>query len=119
MALPDTCVEDIFRCVSYLLVMPVIMAAGLIGSFATFFVLSGPKFQSDTFFYLRALSLSDMMYLLAAFGYIYEIFFLQSFASVTTAAKESSTIHKSCKTCYLLDCIYTTQHYILENSHII
>ena len=90
MALPDTCVEDIFRCVSYLLVMPVIMAAGLIGSFATFFVLSGPKFQSDTFFYLRALSLSDMMYLLAAFGYIYEIFFLQSFASVTTAAKESS-----------------------------
>ena len=82
MALPDTCVEDIFRCVSYLLVMPLIMA------FATFFVLSGPKFQSDTFFYLRALSLSDMMYLLAAFGYIYEIFFLQSFASVTTAAKE-------------------------------
>ena len=115
MALPDTCVEDIFRCVSYLLVMPVIMAAGLIGSFATFFVLSGPKFQSDTFFYLRALSLSDMMYLLAAFGYIYEIFFLQSFASVTTAAKESS-IEVAKHVIYLIAFI---QNYILENSQII
>ena len=97
MALPDTCVEDIFRCVSYLLVMPLIMAAGLIGSFATFFVLSGPKFQSDTFFYLRALSLSDMMYLVLTFGYIYEIMFLESTASMTSVAKASLITHSSVK----------------------
>ena len=87
MALPDTCVEDIFRCVSYLLVMPLIMAAGLIGSFATFFVLSGPKFQSDTFFYLRALSLSDMMYLLSAFVYLYELFFLDTSSNLSSIAQ--------------------------------
>ena len=82
MALPETCKQDIFRCVSYLMVMPIFMIGGIIGCIATIFVLTGAKFKTNTFFYLKALSISDLMYLLTAFGYIYELFFLQSYSSL-------------------------------------
>ena len=87
MPLPQTCVDDIFQCVSYMFIMPIIMLCGLVGSIATFFVLTGAKFKTNIFFYLKALSLSDMLYLLAAFGYIYELFFLQT-NTVSRVAKE-------------------------------
>ena len=87
MGLPQTCIDDIFQCVSYLMVMPFIMFSGLIGSIATFFILNGSKFRNNTFFYLKALSLADMMYLVLTFGYIYEIMFLESYASMTSVAK--------------------------------
>ena len=82
MALPETCLEDIFRCVSYLMVMPSFMICGIIGCIATIFVLTGARFRTNTFFYLKVLSVSDLMYLITAFGYIYEIFFLQSYSSL-------------------------------------
>ena len=87
MGLPQTCIDDTFQCISYLMVMPFIMFSGLIGSIATFFILNGSKFRNNTFFYLKALSLSDMMYLVLTFGYIYEIMFLESYASMTSVAK--------------------------------
>ena len=87
MTLPQTCLDDIFQCISYLLIMPIFMVCGLVGSVATFFVLTGTKFNTNTFFYLKALSLSDLMYLIAAFGYIYEIFFLQNFSTVNSVIK--------------------------------
>ena len=90
MGLPQTCIDDIFQCVSYLMVMPFIMFSGLIGSIATFFILNGSKFRNNTFFYLKALSLSDLMYLVLTFGYIYEIMFLDSYASMTSVAKVSN-----------------------------
>ena len=50
------------------------MVGGLLGSVATLLVLTGPGFRSNTFLYLRALSVSDLLYLLAALGWLYEIF---------------------------------------------
>ena len=97
MSLPKTCTDDIFQCVAYLMVMPFIMFSGLIGSIATFFILNGSRFRSNTFFYLKALSLSDMMYLVLTFGYIYEIMFLESTASMTSVAKASLITHSSVK----------------------
>ena len=68
------------------------MFSGLIGSIATFFILNGSKFRNNTFFYLKALSLSDLMYLVLTFGYIYEIMFLESYASMTSVAKVCNII---------------------------
>ena len=58
--------------------LPLSLLLLLLVFLATFFVLTGAKFKTNIFFYLKALSLSDMLYLLAAFGYIYELFFLQT-----------------------------------------
>ena len=67
MGLPQTCIDDIFQCVSYLMVMPFIMFSGLIGSIAKFFILNGSKFRNNTFVYLKALFLADIMYLVLTF----------------------------------------------------
>ena len=64
------------------------MFFGFVGSLATIIILSSSKFNTTTFYYLKALSVSDLMYLLSAVGYLYEIFFLQTssqFSSITKA----------------------------------
>ena len=87
MSLPETCTEDLFRCVSYLFIWPIFMFFGLLGSTATLVILSRSKFNTNTFYYLKALSMSDMMYLVSALGYLYEMFFLDTYSQLSTVAK--------------------------------
>ena len=68
------------------------MFFGLLGSSATLVILSRSKFNTNTFYYLKALSLSDMMYLLSALGYLYELFFLDSYSQLSTVAKAKPSI---------------------------
>ena len=51
---------------------------------------AGARFKTNTFFYLKALSLSDLMYLICTFGYLYEIFFLQNYSRVNSVVKVKS-----------------------------
>ena len=63
------------------------MFFGLLGSTATLVILSRSKFNTNTFYYLKALSMSDMMYLVSALGYLYEMFFLDTYSQLSTVAK--------------------------------
>ena len=92
MSLPETCTVDLFRCVSYLFIWPIFMFFGMLGSVATLVILSRSKFNTNTFYYLKALSVSDMMYLLSALGYLYELFFLDTYSSLSTVVKAKLTI---------------------------
>ena len=63
------------------------MFFGFVGSLATIIILSSSKFNTTTFYYLKALSVSDLMYLLSAVGYLYEMFFLESSSQVPSITK--------------------------------
>ena len=82
----ERCKEDLFRCVSYLFVAPTVLVLGLVGSFATLMIMAGPTFRTSTFFYLRILSISDMMYLLSAIGLMLEIHLIDAHSNLTLAA---------------------------------
>ena len=79
--------DDLFRCVCYLFIWPIFMFFGFVGSLATIIILSSSKFNTTTFYYLKALSVSDLLYLLSAVGYLYEMFFLETSAQVSSITK--------------------------------
>ena len=79
--------DDLFRCVCYLFIWPIFMFFGFVGSLATIIILSSSKFNTTTFYYLKALSVSDLLYLLSAVGYLYEMFFLETSAQVSSVTK--------------------------------
>ena len=58
---------------SYWFVSPVLIFLGLAGSLTNLIILSGQEFNTSTFYYLRALSCTDMMYLVLVTGYLAEI----------------------------------------------
>ena len=84
--LPEQCKEDLFRCISYWFVAPTVLALGLVGSFATLMIMVGPTFRTSTFFYLRILSISDMMYLISASGLMVEFFLIDAYTNLSLAA---------------------------------
>ena len=96
MGLPDTCVDDLFRCVCYLFIWPIFMFFGFVGSLATIIILSSSKFNTTTFYYLKALSVSDLMYLLSAVGYLYEIFFLETSSQIPSITKADLRVSVDC-----------------------
>ena len=49
-------------------IVPLLILLGICGSLANLAVMSGPAFTGSTFYYLRALSLCDMFYLLCVIG---------------------------------------------------
>ena len=63
------------------------MFFGFVGSLATIIILSSSKFNTTTFYYLKALSVSDLMYLLSAVGYLYELFFLEASSQIPSITK--------------------------------
>ena len=71
------CLRDEYRCVSYWFVCPILLILGICGSGANLAIMTGPGFSGPTFFFLRALSLSDLLYLFFAIGYFIEIMMLQ------------------------------------------
>ena len=85
--LPTECTEDLIRCISYWFLTPILLGFGLLGSLASLMILAGPAFRSSTFFYLRILSISDMMYLLSALGLLYEVFFMEGFTNFSLVLK--------------------------------
>ena len=52
--------------VGYLFIAPIFFLMGVIGSVINLIVLSGPGFNSNLYFYLRALSVSDLSFLISA-----------------------------------------------------
>ena len=49
-------------------IVPILIVAGICGSLANLAIMSGAAFTGSTFYYLRALSLCDMFYLLCVIG---------------------------------------------------
>ena len=49
-------------------IVPLLILLGICGSLANLAIMSGPAFTGSTFYYLRALSLCDMFYLLCVIG---------------------------------------------------
>ena len=72
----DNCSNDLFQCVFYMFIIPILLVLGMFGSAFNLVLMSGPGFRGLTFFYLRALSLSDMVYLVFVMGYLIEIMWL-------------------------------------------
>ena len=68
--------EKLVECVSYVFVCPVLILLGIFGCVANVLLISGSGFNSVTFFYLRALSLSDLCYLLSVCFNLVEILVL-------------------------------------------
>ena len=72
------------------------MFFGFVGSLATIIILSSSKFNTTTFYYLKALSVSDLLYLLSAVGYLYEMFFLETTAQVSSVTKVDLLVSVYC-----------------------
>ena len=83
---PSQCKDDMFRCVSYLIISPSVLVLGLVGSMATLTIMAGSTFRTPTFFYLRVLSISDMMFLLSAVGIMVENMIIQEQSHLPLAA---------------------------------
>ena len=49
-------------------VVPILIVLGICGSLANLAIMSGSAFTGSTFYYLRALSLCDMFYLVCVIG---------------------------------------------------
>ena len=98
--LPETCTSDLFRCICYWFIAPIILMFGLFGSFTTLIILTGSSFKSQTFFYLRILSITDMMYLLSAIGIMLEVFLIDKNSTLSIAAQYYLTFfdHILCNT---------------------
>ena len=73
LTLLEKCPNTKFLCVSYWFISPVLIFLGLAGSLTNLIIMSGPDFQTSTFYYLRALSATDIMYLVLVTGYLAEI----------------------------------------------
>ena len=73
-----TCFDSkrLVECISYGVVCPVLILLGIFGCVANVLLISGSGFKSVTFFYLRALSLSDLCYLLSVCFNLVEILIL-------------------------------------------
>ena len=71
--LTTECKDDGFRCVSYWFICPILLFFGIVGSSANLAIMTGREFKGSTFFFLRALSMSDLFYLVFAIGYFIEI----------------------------------------------
>jgi hypothetical protein len=67
------CEDDVLQCVCYYGIIPIMLVLGLCGSAFTLILISGSGFRGLTFYYLRALSISDMVYLFFVIGYVVEI----------------------------------------------
>lgn len=62
---PSSCREDSFECVCLYFLSPLLIVLGLCGSLTNLIVMRGPGFTDPTFFYLRSLSVTDILYLLS------------------------------------------------------
>ena len=58
-------IDCIFR-----IVVPSLMVLGIVGSSANLIVMSNSDFTGSTFYYLRALSLCDLLYLICVLGQV-------------------------------------------------
>ena len=74
-----TCLDSdqIAQCICYIFICPILVILGVVGCIANIFLMSGRGFKGVTFYYLRALSISDLFYLLTVSGNIVEILFLE------------------------------------------
>lgn len=50
------------------ILVPFLILLGIVGSSANLFLMSNSEFTGSTFFYLRALSWSDLLYLVCVLG---------------------------------------------------
>ena len=81
----EHCTSQLYACISYWSVLslehlpniwplvcrfivPLLIVLGISGSLANLAVMSGSAFTGSTFYYLRALSLCDMFYLICVIG---------------------------------------------------
>ena len=73
-----TCLDNerLVECISYGVICPILIILGIFGCVANVLLISGSGFNSVTFFYLRALSLSDLCYLLSVCFNLVEILVL-------------------------------------------
>ena len=60
------------------MLVPCLALIGLAGAAANLALLADKTFSGSAFFFLRALSLCDLVYLLCVFGYILEMFIFES-----------------------------------------
>ena len=70
-----TCLEEekLVECISYAFICPIFILLGIIGCGASVFLMSGPGFKGVTFYYLRALSVTDFFYLITVCGNMVQI----------------------------------------------
>ena len=54
--------------VMFRILVPFLILLGIVGSSANLFLMSNSEFTGSTFFYLRALSWSDLLYLVCVLG---------------------------------------------------
>ena len=73
----EQCLSDGYRCIFYWFVCPILLILGISGSAANLAIMTGPGFKGSTFFFLRALSLSDLLYLIFSIGYFIEIMMMR------------------------------------------
>ena len=73
LTLLEKCQNTKFLCVSFWFISPVLIFLGLAGSVTNLIIMTGPEFHGSTFYYLRALSATDILYLLLVTGYLAEI----------------------------------------------
>ena len=73
-----TCLDNerVVECISYGVICPILIILGIFGCVANVLLISGSGFNNVTFFYLRALSLSDLCYLLSVCFNLVEILVL-------------------------------------------
>ena len=69
----DQCMEDWYKCTFYWIICPFLLIIGASGCIASLAVMSGSGFKGSTFFFLKALSLTDLFYLVLAIGYFVEM----------------------------------------------
>ena len=81
--LPEKCHE--YECSGYWGLLPLLIL-GIVGCSANLLIMSGPGFTGQSFFFLRALSVSDMMYLFFSVGNFVEIMFFKSWSNSWSVA---------------------------------
>ena len=75
--LPEKCHD--LKCSGYWGLLPLLIL-GIGGCAANLVIMNGPGFKGQSFFFLRALSVSDMMYLFFSVGNFVEMMFFQSWS---------------------------------------
>ena len=78
MSLSSSCRQEGWdvSCIAYGVIAPSLILLGIFGSVGNLVVMTSSDFKGVTFYYLRALSLTDLFYLFFAIGYYIELLFV-------------------------------------------
>ncbi|XP_023338006.1 uncharacterized protein LOC111708770 [Eurytemora carolleeae] len=70
----EECLINVVRRIGYTVVCPIFIFLGIFGCIMNLMVMTGPRFRSKTYLYLRALSVSDLIFLCWCVSFFYSVF---------------------------------------------